>query len=200
MGAFSAQTAWRSPCVLGAHAMSVRRTLAEEVLGQQVILVEAEKTAVIGYAYACLPQFVWVAVGGKSQLGDKVEVLHGRTVIAFPDVDGYGNWREKVRERPHLNIQVSDYVNRYAEANGLDSGADVADVLIHWLRNGGSRRKPQQQPSPAELPYQDNPILQEVLSHISPQYRAEVAALIDDLGLEVVRRMRKRSFNSLQHS
>lgn len=48
--------------------------------------------------------------------------------------------------------------------------------------------KPQQQPSPVELPYPDNPVLQEVLSHISPQYRAEVAALIDDLGLEVVGR------------
>ncbi len=166
-------------CLFGEH-------LLKKHPDRQVILVEAEKTAVIGYA--CLPQFVWVAVGGKSQLGDKVEVLHGQTVIAFPDVDSYGNWTEKVRERPHLNIQVSDYVNRYAEANGLDSGADVADVLIHWLRNGGSPMKLQQQPSPAELTHPDNPVLQEVLSHISPQYRAEVAALIDDLGLEVVGR------------
>lgn len=167
-------------CLFGEH-------LLKKYPDRQVILVEAEKTAVIGYA--CLPHFVWVAVGGKSQLGDKVEVLRGRTVTAFPDVDGYGDWVEKVRERPYLNIHVSDYVNRYAEANGLDSGADVADVLIHWLRGGGSPLKPQQQPSPAKLSQSDNPgnpILQEVLSHISPQYRAEVAALIDDLGLEVV--------------
>ena len=174
-------------CLFGEH-------LLKKYPDRQVILVEAEKTAVIGHA--CLPQFVWVAVGGKSQLGDKVEVLRGRTVIAFPDVDGYENWVEKVRERLHLNIHVSDYVNRYAEANGLDSGADIADVLIHWLRGGGSLLKPQQQPSPADLSYSDNPVLQEVLSHISPQYRAEVAALIDDLGLEVVGRTRK-SFHLL---
>lgn len=73
-------------------------------------------------------------------------------MIAFPDVDGYGNWTEKARERPRLNILVSDYVNRYAEANGLDSGADVTDVLIHWLRNGDSPMKPQQQPYPADPP------------------------------------------------
>lgn len=110
-------------------------------------------------------------------------------MIAFPDVDGYGNWTEKARERPRLNILVSDYVNRYAEANGLDSGADVTDVLIHWLRNGDSPMKPQQQPYPADPPpYPDNPVLQEVLSHISLQYRADVAVLIDDLGLEVVGR------------
>lgn len=107
-------------------------------------------------------------------------------MTAFPDVDGCGNWTEKARERPRLNILVSDYVNRYAEANGLDSGADVTDVLIHWLRNGDSPMKLQQQPYPAELPIptirESNPA--EVLSHISPQYRAEVTALIDDLGLE----------------
>ncbi len=45
-----------------------------------VCLVEAEKTALI--CAAMVP--VWVAVGGKTQLGDKVEVLYGRTVIAFP--------------------------------------------------------------------------------------------------------------------
>lgn len=39
-------------------------------------MVEAEKTAVIG-AYA-FPEFLWVAVGGKSQLGDKVEFLDGQ--------------------------------------------------------------------------------------------------------------------------
>lgn len=55
-------------CLSGEH-------LLKKYPERQVILVEAEKTAVIGYV--CLPQFVWVAVGGKSQLGDKVEVLHG---------------------------------------------------------------------------------------------------------------------------
>ena len=38
-----------------------------------VCLVEAEKTAVI--CSAIMPECVWVAVGGKTQLGDNVDAL-----------------------------------------------------------------------------------------------------------------------------
>ena len=164
-------------CLFGEH-------LLKKYPDKPVILVESEKTAIIGAG--CMPECVWVAVGGKGQLGDKVEVLDGRTTIAFPDVDGFDKWSEKINERPYLNIQISDFVNHYAAANGLGDKADVADVLIHWMRNKPSYVAPKpQEPPPQEL-YSDNPVMREVMKYISPEYWDNVDALIRELDLEFV--------------
>lgn len=45
-----------------------------------------------------MPGYVWLATGGKSQIGDKLNVLHQRTIVAFPDVDGYELWKQKAGE------------------------------------------------------------------------------------------------------
>ena len=82
-------------CLFGEHLLA-------KYPDKPVCLVEAEKTAIV--CSAAMPEFVWVAVGGKTQLGDKVEVLDGRIIVAFPDIDGYESWKEKVAERPYLNI------------------------------------------------------------------------------------------------
>lgn len=164
-------------CLFGEH-------LLKKYPDKPVILVEAEKTAIIGSAL--MPKFVWVAVGGKSQLGDKVEVMDGRTILAFPDVDGYDKWVEKINERPYLNIQVSDFVNKYAQTNGLGPKADVADVLIHWMQHRTSiPTKEPQAPPPKEL-YADNPVMQEVMKYFAPEHWDNVDALIRELDLELV--------------
>ena len=136
-----------------------------------------------------MPEFVWVAVGGKTQLGDKVEVLEGRTVIAFPDTDGYEAWVEKTAERPYLNIQVSDYLVKNATDEDHAKGADVADVLIRWMK-GNHAPCPNPQPITAatrqSLTYPDNPVMQEVMKYISPEHWDNVDALIRELDLEFV--------------
>lgn len=71
-----------------------------------------------------------VAVGGKSQLGDKVEVLDGRTILAIPDIDGQETWIEKINERPYLNIQITDFLIQEVTDEELSMGAYVADLLI----------------------------------------------------------------------
>ncbi|MBK9025621.1 MAG: hypothetical protein IPL69_17065 [Saprospiraceae bacterium] len=46
--------------------------------------MESEKTAIIASVY--LPQFTWLASGGKAGLTkDKLEVLKGRNVNLYPD-------------------------------------------------------------------------------------------------------------------
>ena len=137
-----------------------------------VALVEAEKTAII--CSALMPQCVWVAVGGKTQLGDKVEILRGRTVIAFPDTDGYDKWAQKCAERPHLNIQVSDYLQRTATEQDKAMGADIADILIRWKQNNGSKTS-----------YPELPLLKELRKYISPEYLDNVMGLIEDLDLHL---------------
>ena len=57
-----------------------------------------------------MPGYVWLATGGKSQIGDKLNVLHQRTIVAFPDVDGYELWKQKAEELSSLRITVSDYL------------------------------------------------------------------------------------------
>lgn len=116
---------WKlTQCLFGEH-------LLKKYPDKPVCLVEAEKTALI--CAALMPQCVWVAVGGKGQLGDKVEVLYGRKVTAFPDYDGYDTWVEKIKERPYLNIHVSDFLVKNATEEDIQMGADIADVLIRWL-------------------------------------------------------------------
>lgn len=52
----------------------------------------------------------WLATGGKSQIGDKLNLLHQRTIVAFPDVDGYELWKQKAGQLSSLRITVSDYL------------------------------------------------------------------------------------------
>lgn len=164
-------------CLFGEH-------LLKKYPDKPVGLVEAEKTALI--CSALMPQLVWVAVGGKGQLGDKVEVLHGRTIVAFPDSDAHDKWVEKINERPYLNIQISEILRKHATQEELDNGADIADVLIRWILERKSNVAPQApEPPPADL-YADNPVMQEVMRYISPEYWPEVDALIRDFDLELV--------------
>ena len=78
-------------CLFGEH-------LLREYPDSKVALVESEKTAII--CAAIMPRFIWLATGGKTQLGDKLEVLRGREVVAFPDIDAYDTWQEKLCSLP----------------------------------------------------------------------------------------------------
>ena len=102
-----------------------------------VALVESEKSALIGAA--CFPNYVWLATGGKSQLSiDKMKVLTGRTVILFPDVDGYRDWKEKAKGFIFCKVTVSDLLERNATAAERNAKIDIADWLVRQLRDSRS--------------------------------------------------------------
>lgn len=155
-------------CLFGEHLLA-------RYPDKPVVLVEAEKTAIIGSAV--MPECNWLATGGKGQLNDRVDVLEGRKVVAFPDSDAYDTWREKVAERPWLTIHVSDYILRKATPEQKAAGADVADILIAW--------KLGRLTTPPSVP-DKNPILEEIRRYISPEYLDNVMALIEELDLEIV--------------
>lgn len=99
-----------------------------------VALVESEKSALI--ASGVYPEYIWLATGGKSQLSiEKMKVLHGRTVLAFPDVDGFDYWKDKAKELESigLNIQVSDILEKNATDQDRIDKIDLADWLIRDL-------------------------------------------------------------------
>lgn len=111
-------------CLFGEHLLT-------RYPDKVVALVEAEKTAVV--CAMQFPDFVWVATGGKSQMScDKMAVLRGRKVVAFPDADAYDEWTCKAKElaKVGVSLNVSDYIVRNATPEQKAMGADIADLVL----------------------------------------------------------------------
>mgnify|MGYP003418270871 CR=1 FL=1 len=142
-----------------------------------IALVESEKTAII--SSGLMPQYLWLATGGKSQLSQEIlSILAGRKTIAFPDIDGYEEWKKKL-SAAEIDITVSDIRQRYATEEQRKAHIDIADLLIQWKQNGelipGTPRKVQLNDS------NDIEILLE--KWFSSEYLPEIHSLINDFDL-----------------
>ena len=117
-------------CLFGEHLLNLSLNM-----NKVVALVESEKSALIGAA--CFPQYVWLATGGKSQLSiDKMKVLSGRTVIMFPDVDGFDEWTQQAKKLTFCKVCVSDVLEKNATDEERSKKIDIADWLIIQLKEG----------------------------------------------------------------
>ncbi len=152
-------------CLFGEHLLSRHPD-------KPVALVESEKTAVI--CSAMMPEYVWLATGGKSQFNERLNVLQGRDIVAFPDVDGYEAWVQKAAALPCLNIKVSDILQKNATEDERKQHIDIADWLIRWKLEPRSKGDVKM-----------NRTFQKVAKYFSPEYHEEILGLIEDLGLEV---------------
>jgi rubredoxin len=115
-----------------------------------VAIVESEKTAVIASVY--LPQFIWLAAGSKDGLNaEKCSILKGRTVILFPDLNGFEKWSNKAKELSPLAIfTVSDLLERKATEAEREQGLDLADYLIKYEHKSFALPEPEPtEPLPA---------------------------------------------------
>ena len=147
-------------CLFGEH-------LLREYPDSKVALVESEKTAII--CAAIMPRFIWLPTGGKTQLGDKLEVLRVREVVAFPDIDAYNTWQEKLCSLPFLNVIVSDYLIKNATPQDIENHIDIADLLLRENRENHQIQ-------------QKHPILK----YFSEEWHEEVTKLIEDFELIAV--------------
>lgn len=152
-------------CLFGEH-------LLKKYPDKAVALVESEKTAVI--CSALMPDYIWLATGGKSQLNERLNVLHGRDVVAFPDVDGYDAWCEKIKDFPALKISVSNLLQCNATAEDIENHIDIADWLIRWKLHPETF-----------VTEKRNITFEKVKPFISEEYQDEVLALIEDLDLRI---------------
>lgn len=111
-------------CLFGEHLLQDKT--------KPVAIVESEKTAIIASVY--LPQFLWLAVGSLTNLNaERCSVLNGRTVILFPDLNGFEKWNIKAKELSHIaRIIVSDLLERKATETERKQGLDLADYLIRF--------------------------------------------------------------------
>lgn len=143
-------------CLFGEHLLSYfpNKTIA---------LVEAEKTAIIGAG--AIPDYLWIAVGSKQLFSAKtasigyqiLQVLKGRNIIIFPDVDGFKQWSETANElnKQGFNCVVSDIVQR--NANETETKIDIADLIIKQLKNNTKIIAPK---TTLEIMIEKQPLLQ----------------------------------------
>lgn len=103
--------------------------LADEL--RVIALVEAEKTAVI--ASLELPDYTWLACGGKSHLSvAKLARYEKQRIVLFPDGDGFDQWdRIACQARAQgLDVIVSDLLETEVSATQKADGWDLADYLL----------------------------------------------------------------------
>ena len=165
-------------CLFGEHLLA-------EYPDKPVALVESEKTAVI--CAGLMPKFIWLATGGKSQINDRLLVLKNRKVVAYPDVDGFQEWTEKLAKYPALNIIVSPLLQQNATPEDLKDHIDIADLLIRWRQRKNIYDSPSSQAQSPEPLHCACPEMQEVMECISPEYWNNVNDFIEELGLKLAR-------------
>lgn len=118
-------------CLFGEHLLKGNNS--------PVGIVESEKTAVVASLY--LPKFIWLATGGLSNLTpEKCQVLKGRNVVLFPDLNGHEKWEEKAKEIREkvkdIKVVVSKLLEEKCNSEDREKGLDIADYLIsHTPKN-----------------------------------------------------------------
>ena len=167
-----------TPCLFGEHLLG-------KYPDDLVCLVSAEKTAVICAGF--LPEYVWVATGGPNQLGEALNVLRDREVLAYPDIGKYEEWLQYFNDRTDLNVTVSNLVEKSAIDEGGESLADIADILVNWYRRSTTANDTASQRAGAgSVDYQySSPMSNVIAGYLSPEILPEVLALVDDLDLEL---------------
>jgi len=114
-------------CLFGEH-------LLPQLQDKTVALVESEKTAII--CSAMMPQYLWLATGGKSGLtSERLSSLKGRKIIVFPDIDAFKDWQQKIFTFPHLDIRISRLLEDNATPADRAAHIDLADWIIQFLTN-----------------------------------------------------------------
>ena len=112
-------------CFFGEHLLSENKN-------RPVALVESEKTALIASYY--LPQFLWIASGGKngSFNANNLPVLAGRSIVLFPDLGATDYWQSKIglMKSCGIEVQMFDYLEANASETERKEGYDIADYLL----------------------------------------------------------------------
>ena len=168
-------------CLFGEHLLA---KYPDRVVG----LVESEKSALV--CAASNPAMIWLATGGKRQLGAKLNILQGRKLVVYPDIDATEEWGEAFSKKNFPSANISNYLEQYCTDEEREMQVDIADLLIRQRledlanvstvqTNGGT-----EQPPPSFQ--HDNPLIRDMARFFSPEVMPEVAALIEELDLQLV--------------
>jgi hypothetical protein len=109
-------------CLFGLH-------LILDFPKRKIAVVESEKTAMICSVY--MPDFTWMAIGGKGLNIRNFEPIRQFPIMLFPDLNATEEWKETAHLwKGKFNITVSDYLESVATEQQKKDGLDIADFLI----------------------------------------------------------------------
>lgn len=161
-----------SQCLFGLHLINK--------FDKPIAVVESEKSAFI--CSMIDNRFLWLAIGGKSQLSEeRLRPIKNRRIILHPDNDGIQEWTKKADElnRRGFNIKVSQFVANHA----VEPTDDIADILMR-----------ERKPIAADVSEPTTKTEQVIEVEISPRQRAlndmiernpSIGLLVEKLSLEV---------------
>lgn len=116
-------------CLFGEHLLS-------SYPKAEVHIVESEKSALICAAFDQSEARLWMAVGGMMCLSRErllPLIEEGRTIVVYPDHDGFKKWSDKVAAIGEKDIIVSPFVEQNYEEGVDPANADIADILLRRL-------------------------------------------------------------------
>jgi len=112
-----------SQCLFGEHLIRSSH--------DHILVVESEKSAII--CSIVLPEYVWVATGGKSSgVKDKLAVLKDyKKVTLIPDIDATESWQQIINENKEIEkFTINDYLDMVATEEQRNLQYDIADFLL----------------------------------------------------------------------
>lgn len=122
----------KTPCFIYTKKNGYESCLfGENLLGiaspyKVVVLVESEKTAVVGNSN--FPDFIWIATGGSNGLTrKKAKILANRKVIVVPDCDAAG--RSSAEKTKNILNEIKALVTICDINTTLNEGEDIADII-----------------------------------------------------------------------
>jgi len=109
-------------CLFGEH-------LLPPDLSKPIAIAESEKTAIIASVY--IPQYIWLACGGKGNLtAEKCQCLAGRNVTLFPDLGALEEWTQAAKDLSHITtFTVNNLLQTASNAYHLPDKSDLCDYL-----------------------------------------------------------------------
>lgn len=114
-----------SQCFFGEHL------LRENTTGN-IAIVESEKTAIVASLF--LPDFTWIASGGKHGMLNKADLglFTDKRVVLFPDLGGLKEWQKKSAEWISCGVKSSvfSFLEENASEDEIAQGLDISDYLL----------------------------------------------------------------------
>jgi hypothetical protein len=101
-----------------------------------IAIVESEKSALVASISTGLfpEQFIWLGSHSKSWLNPLrlLKLGRSRTIVLFPDVDAYEDWRKMAEKasRRGLDVQAVAFTERFGIPDDGRGYSDIADYII----------------------------------------------------------------------